>query len=460
MVNDGRTLVDPAVIDAPPPVQIDDAGTLVAGRYRLLRPLGSGGMGTVYLAEDRVLARQVAIKTIRPELSASEEVRARIKRECLLHAALGVHPHIVTLYDSIEEHGHLSLVMEYFAGETLAARLADQSACSEMAPLIAVDIVRQVLRGLEAIHGAGIVHRDIKTANILLQQSSDGGVLAKLTDFGIARTALEDEALTRLTVLDGQGPGTPAYMAPERIDPQRFGTIGPAADLYAVGVILFELLTGRPPFTGTMTEIFSGHLVQLPALERLPASLPEQCRLLLQTALAKQAEARYPQAAAFLAALEELTALLSQAHQSAPSPVVTIAPAVERTLLAVPRQQMGTGQTQLHPRLVRRAASRRISAQRLQWGGGIAATIIAVLVLLLIWSGQRPQEPATIAVTPPSAPVIAPQEQTLPANTASALEMVENVRQQKSIEKAAVVDRSAPAAAEWQVVENHSRKLH
>lgn len=458
MVNDGRTLIDPAVIDAPQPVQSDDAGTLVAGRYRLLRPLGSGGMGTVYLAEDRLLARQVAIKTIRPELSASVEVRARIKRECLLHAALGVHPHIVTLYDSIEEHGHLSLVMEYFAGETLAARLADQADGSGIAPLVAVDIVRQVLRGLEAIHGAGIVHRDIKTANILLQQGADGHILAKLTDFGIARTALEDEALTRLTVLDGQGPGTPTYMAPERIDPQRFGTIGPAADLYAVGVILFELLTGRPPFTGTMTEIFSGHLVQLPAMERLPAAVPDQCRRLLQTALAKQAEERYPQAATFLAALEELTVLLPQAHEEVPTPVVRIAPAEERTLLAVPRQQTGRGETQLHPRLVRRAASRRISAQRLQWGGGIAA-IVAVLVLLLIWSGHRPSEPVAVAVTTPSASVAEAQEQAIPANTATALETVENVRQQKSVEKAAVVDRPAPAAAQWQVVENHSRKL-
>lgn len=465
MVNDGRTLIDPAVIDAPPPVPVADKGTLVAGRYRLLRPLGSGGMGTVYLAEDRMLARQVAIKTIRPELSASEEVRARIKRECRLHAAIGVHPHIVTLYDSIEEHGHLSLVMEYFAGETLAARLAEQSTAPPIAPSVALDIVRQLLRALAAIHGAGIVHRDIKTANILLQPQEDGTFLAKLTDFGIARTAVVDEDLTRLTIVEGQGPGTPAYMAPERIDSQSFGAIGPASDLYAVGVILYELFTGRPPFTGTMTEIFSGHLVQSPALECVSATLPGQCRQLLQTALAKQVEDRFASASAFLAAVEEVAALVVPTQPSLPEPAAAIAPAAERTLLAVPRHESGRGQTLLHPRLVRRVAARRAASQRWWWGGGIAA--IAVLLLLLLWQGNRPPQTATTnkpseaVTTTTTEPLPAFREEPAAANAGTALQTVENVRLQKRVETSAVTERAtaAPASSDWQVVENHSRKL-
>lgn len=467
MVNDGRTLVDPAVIDAPPPVPAADEGTLIAGRYRLLRPLGSGGMGTVYLAEDRMLARQVAIKTIRPELSASQEVRARIKRECRLHAAIGVHPHIVTLYDSIEEHGHLSLVMEYFAGETLAARLADQSTRPAMAPVVALDIVRQLLRALSAIHEAGIVHRDIKTANILLQPQEDGSILAKLTDFGIARTAVEDTDLTRLTALDGQGPGTPAYMAPERIDSQSFGAIGPASDLYAVGVILYELFTGRPPFTGTMTEIFSGHLVQSPGLERLSAALPDQCHTLLQTALAKQVEDRFASAGAFLGAVEEVAALLVPVQPLLPEPVAEIAPAAERTLLALPRHGSDRGQkTLLHPRLVRRAAARRAASQRWWWGGGLAAVV--ALLLLLVWLGHRSQHPAqpghpseTVAKTAVVEPLNPPREEPTAVSAGTALQTVENVRVQKRFESPAVTERAvaAPAAADWQVVENHSRKL-
>ncbi len=467
MVNDGRTLVDPAAMNTPPPVPAVDEGTLVAGRYRLLRPLGSGGMGTVYLAEDRMLARQVAIKTIRPELCASEEVRARIKRECRLHAAIGVHPHIVTLYDSIEEHGHLSLVMEYFAGGTLAARLEPQTAGAGIAPSEALDIVRQLLRALAAIHEAGIVHRDIKTANILLQPQDDGAMLAKLTDFGIACPAVVDEALTRLTIIDGQGPGTPAYMAPERIDSQSFGAIGPASDLYAVGIILYELFTGRPPFTGTMTEIFSGHLVQAPALERLSVTLPEQCRQLLQTALAKQVEDRFASAGTFLAAVEEVAALIMPAQSSLPEPVAAIAPSAERTLLAVSRHESGRGQTQLHPRLVRRASTRRAASRRWWWGGGLAG-IAVVLLLLLVWQGNRSRETAVtgppgeaVAKTAVAEPVAMSREEPTATSAGSALQTVENVRVQKRVEPPPVTERTAPAPApaEWQVVENHSRKL-
>lgn len=471
MMNDLQTLVDTSVIDHPPVAVVDECG-LIAGRYRVLRPLGEGGMGNVYLADDLQLARQVAIKTIRPELSGNEEVCSRIKRECRMHAAIGVHPHIVALYDRVEENDCLYLVMEYFAGETLAAQLAAAGA-SGLPPATALDVVRQVLRALVCIHNQGIVHRDIKTANILLQKQADGRWLAKLTDFGIARAVLEPDAATRLTSLGAQGPGTPVYMAPERIDPQTFGDVCPASDLYAVGVILFELLTGQPPFKGSMTEIFSGHLVQQPALEDLAADLPIQVQSALRTALSKQPAQRFQDAEAFLAAL----AAIGDPHGLLPQQAVPIAgpptaPVQEPTLLAVePAEPLPAvhESTILNPAFSRGRSRRSQPLQRRQWA---YAAVILTLVLcgaLLVSRFTGPSStvpvaaegaggPAAVAKAADSVPGT-PAEKTAP-KAASALEAVETKRQEKRVEAMAVAGPDgASSASEWQVLEDRSRKI-
>jgi serine/threonine-protein kinase len=459
LVNDSPTLIDTSVADRPTTVISDDGG-LIGGRYRLLRPLGEGGMGNVYLATDLVLARQVAVKTVRPELSGNEEVRSRIKRECRLHAAIGTHPHIVTLYDTVEENGHLYLVMEYFAGETLASRLA--AAGSRGLPLTqTLDIVRQILLALSCIHSRDIVHRDIKTANILLQEQPEGLYLAKLTDFGIARAEVEPGAMTCLTSLEVQGPGTPVYMAPERIDPGIFGEVCPASDLYAVGIILFELLTGQPPFTGTITEIFSGHLVQPPALEALPAGLPSRLPAILRTVLAKQPGERYQQTEGFLAALAELD--VQKPHL--PGPVAV----QDTTLLAVDDgnpAQASPGVTVLDSGQGRpRERSRPASLPR-RWFYA-AAVVVIVLVGYLVHSQQAgPPKPSQDAVETSAGTAITPQnqaaavliadpsvDQTLP-KVGSALEVVEQARQQKKSES------MTTARSEWQVTENRTRKIH
>jgi eukaryotic-like serine/threonine-protein kinase len=290
-----------------PTISSSSANHLIAERYLLKRPLGEGGMGHVYLADDQFLVRQVAVKTVRPELSGNEEVRERIRSECRLHAAIGTHPHIVTLYDFIAEHEHLYLIMEYFAGQTLAQRLAAQSDLPPLSLQHALHIVHQVLRALSCIHGHEIVHRDIKTANILLQRQNDTSYLVKLTDFGIARAELGPCDQARLTELGVQGPGTPTYMAPERIDPQTYGNIRPATDLYAVGIILYEMLAGAPPFKGSMHEVFTGHLMHPPDLDRLPSFVSPDLRKVLHKALAKQPADRYQHADVFACALGERT---------------------------------------------------------------------------------------------------------------------------------------------------------
>ncbi|NOQ46282.1 MAG: protein kinase [Desulfobulbaceae bacterium] len=289
------------------PAQYDCTGWKLADRYEFIRILGKGGTGTVYLAEDLLLTRQVAVKTILPALADNSEVRRRLDRECRLHAAIGVHPNIVTLYDKIEEDGRVYLVMEYVQGEVLADLFSGKPDGNSVGLTVdgAVSPVRQILQAIACIHEHGILHRDIKTSNILIQRKAEGENLAKLMDFGIARLEESGEALTRLTQLDSSGPGTPAYMAPERIDPGKFGESSPATDLYSVGVILYQLLSDGPPFRGTITEIFNGHLSRPVDLTRLCEDISPGLRDIIAKALAKNPKDRFPDARSFAAALNK-----------------------------------------------------------------------------------------------------------------------------------------------------------
>jgi len=288
------------------PQQHDYTGWKLADRYEFIRVLGTGGTGTVYLARDLLLARQVAVKTILPALADNNEVRGRLDRECRLHAAIGVHPNIVTLYDKIEEEGRIYLVMEYIQGEVLADLLSDKPDGNSAVLTVdgAISLVRQILQAIGCIHEHGILHRDIKTSNILVQQQVEGNTPAKLMDFGIARLEETEETLTRLTQLNSSGPGTPAYMAPERIDPRTFGESRPATDLYSVGVILYQLLSDGLPFRGTITEIFNGHLSRPVDLSRLGEDISPGLQDIIAKALAKNPKERFPDARSFTEALD------------------------------------------------------------------------------------------------------------------------------------------------------------
>lgn len=273
----------------------------IAQRFKIIRLIGNGGMGNVYLAEDLQLSRFVAIKTIRPELSADEEVKKRIAHECRIHAAIGMHPNIVALYDRIEENNNVYLIMEYVEGILLSELLSSHISLATSLNLNdQIDIIIQILEGLAAIHQKEVIHRDIKPSNIIIKTQHSGGYNVKLMDFGIARAEAEDLVLTRLTTLETNGPGTPMYMAPERIDPKLFGNLSTATDLYSVGVILFQMLSDGPPFRGTMTEIFIGHLTRPPDLSLLKKQIPLKLQEVLQKALQKQPTARYSNARHFI----------------------------------------------------------------------------------------------------------------------------------------------------------------
>lgn len=201
--------------------------TLAQGRYRVERTLGHGGMAIVYLAHDEELARPVAVKVLAQNVSGDQSVRKRFLREARLAGRLS-HPNVVQVYDAGEADGRPYIVMEYVPGKTLAE-------CGKLPAEEALPLALQACAGLQHAHDAGLVHRDVKPGNLLLR---DDGVL-KVADFGIARAA---EA-TRLTQL-GTVLGTAAYLAPEQAAGEE---VTAAADIYSLGAVLYELLTGRPP---------------------------------------------------------------------------------------------------------------------------------------------------------------------------------------------------------------------
>ncbi len=213
------------------------------GPYQLEAELGHGGMGQVFRARDSRLGRVVAIKVIRPELASDEEFQRRFKREARTIATLN-HPHVCALYDIAEHEGCAYLVMEYVEGETLDTLLARRALSTSEVLTLATDIAS----ALAAAHAHGIVHRDLKPGNIMV--TSFG---AKVLDFGIAKeaarldpcaeTALAASALTE----PGRIAGTPAYMSPEQVASK---PLDARSDVFAVGVILYEMLNGRRPFRG------------------------------------------------------------------------------------------------------------------------------------------------------------------------------------------------------------------
>ena len=206
----------------------------VGGRYRLGERIGRGGMGEVFAAHDLRLDREVALKLLRMDLAEQVGMRERVVAEARLAARL-THPHVVGVLDTGEQDGRPFVVMERLSGRTLG----DELAAGPMPAERVRDVGLQVLRALAAAHELGIVHRDVKPGNVL-----DAGVGTwKVADFGIAKWVHADETLTGT----GELMGSPSYLAPERIEGEQ---AGPASDLYAVGVLLYESLCGRKPFEG------------------------------------------------------------------------------------------------------------------------------------------------------------------------------------------------------------------
>jgi eukaryotic-like serine/threonine-protein kinase len=261
-----------------------------SGRYRVEQTLGHGGMASVYLARDRELDRPVALKVLAEQYADDDAFRRRFMREARLAARLS-HANVVQVYDTGEEDGRPFIVMEYVRGETLADVLARRR---KLPASEAAAIGRQAAHGLGHAHVAGLVHRDVKPHNLLVRD--DGAV--KIADFGIARAA----EVSRLTEL-GTVLGTAAYLAPEQA---RGEEVTPAADIYSLGAVLYEALTGRTPHQfSSLTELAekqrSGEVVPIRDLE---PSVPERIEALVMRCLAREPRFRPESAAEIASALD------------------------------------------------------------------------------------------------------------------------------------------------------------
>lgn len=301
-------------------------GARFADRYEILASLGSGGMAEVYLARDLRLGRQVALKVLHPAFARDGEFVERFRREAGAAARLN-HPNVVHIYDCGETDGCHFIAMEYVAGRCLKEVILGEA---PLPPARVVDLARQIVSALGFAHQAGIVHRDVKPQNVIV----DAGERAKVTDFGIARAAGDGQITETGAVI-----GTALYLSPE----QAVGSPAtPASDLYSVGVVMYEMATGRPPFTGDNAVALGVlHVSQAPRPPReLVPDLPPALEAVILKALAKAPADRYGSAAELLAALDGPAAAGLSAAPAAAAAAAGVA--VEKTTVRPRTEALGS----------------------------------------------------------------------------------------------------------------------
>ena len=357
-------------------------GRILADRYHILKKIGEGGMGRVYLGEHVKMNRQCAIKVMSPALVNDHESAARFAREAS-NAARIIHPNVAAVFDYGESEGLVYLVMEYVEGEPLSRVLARE------APLTverSLEIARQIADGLGAAHELGIIHRDLKPDNILVSRKAGGREVAKVVDFGIAKAVQDSagEALTRTGLVIG----TPEFMSPEQLlgDP-----IDIRSDLYALGCILHLMLTAAPPFVApTREQMIKRRLAEEPPKVRLlDPGLPDSLERVVEKLLARTPGERYGSAA-------EVRDALSGSHARHPGIATPSGPGrmTPRSLPTVGFERASMMTTEVTPSAMSPARRRRGLALL----GGAVAIVGAALALRSARSTSLPATPvATVA---------------------------------------------------------------
>ncbi len=293
-----------------------DPSELLSGRYRIQAPLGEGAMGQVYQAEHVLMKKRVAIKVLRRELTENDEMVARFQREAQAAASLDS-PHVCQATDFGQtDNGAFFLVMEYLEGETLESTV---NTFGRLETPRALHIARQIASALQQAHSQGIVHRDLKPENIMLIERQGDPNSVKIMDFGIAHMVASaeenDDGPARLT-RKGMVYGTPHYMAPEQVAGD---TVDARTDIYALGVVLFEMLTGTPPFEGETIAVIMGKHVTHPApslASRCPeVDFPLELEALITTLLAKDSGDRPQSGAAVIASINQVIESISEGSE-------------------------------------------------------------------------------------------------------------------------------------------------
>ncbi|MEA2440713.1 MAG: hypothetical protein QOH76_2137 [Thermoleophilaceae bacterium] len=365
-------------------------GASVAG-YRIEAVAGRGGMGVVYLARQVALDRAVALKLITPELARDEAFRARFARESRIAASLD-HPNVIPVYEAGEDEDRLFIAMRFVDGTDLGRMLAEEGA---LAPALAAELVAQAASALDAAHARGLVHRDVKPANLLVAGDLPARPHVYLTDFGLAR---RDGSSTALTTT-GQWMGTPDYAAPEQIDGHE---LDGRTDVYALGCVLFAALAGAPPFgdRARMAKA-AAHLHEAPpTLRSLHGSVPLAFEPVVARALAKRPEDRYATAGELGAA----------ALDAAQAPGAT--PRTRRLRREAGARARPQGSGARTARLTGRGSAAR---DRLRPRAGTLAALVALVVALVVagvlgaFSGgdkrAAPSAPARTPAPPAANPV-------------------------------------------------------